>query len=302
MNHRLKRLQGYIQELFWSLRRLRYHKNLVDVDYSDISIIVVGRNDNYGGEFSLRLKTTLDWNLRQLPGAELIYVEWNKIPERESDCDWIEKRYPGAKCFIVPQSIHETICQNPKMPVMEYFAKNLALRKASRQWLMLINADCFIGDDTVKNIRKLGKEYVYGTHYVSFRWDQKDIAAYHLTTKSNHVLTFPAPKDLGPVVGNFILTHKQNWMNSGGYDEKLNNVRAGVDTNGLNQLINKGLIPMVLGHHFHLDHPESIIHGANQTHGRHAFDNIPYTNDPGWGLINYPLKKMSDRVWLLEKI
>jgi hypothetical protein len=79
-------------------------------------------------------------------------------------------------------------------------------------------------------------------------------------------------------------------------------VRAGVDTNGLKQLFYAGLKPMVLGHHFHLDHPESIVHGNNDTHGVNAFNNIPYKNNENWGFNTSPLKQISERIWELEKI
>ena len=92
-----------------------------------ISLVVVGRNDNYGGDFSDRLRSTIDWNYSHLPNPELIYVEWNTIPDRPSDTEWISKRYPNSKCFIVPNEIHQQICTNPKIPMMEYFAKNMGM-------------------------------------------------------------------------------------------------------------------------------------------------------------------------------
>ncbi len=302
MTHRFFRVKHFILEKVWNLKRYFFHRGSESVGPENISIVVVGRNDNYGGDFSLRLKTTLDWNLKQLPGAELIYVEWNRIEDRESDCFWIEKRYPEAKCYIVPNEIHNQITQNKAMPVLEYFAKNLALRKASRDWIIMINADCFIGPNVMKNINRLNKNYVYATHYVSFRWDQEPLSERHTRAVENFVITFSASANLSAVVGNFILTHKQNWLNATGYDEKLTNVRAGVDSNGLNQLLHAGLKPMVLGHHYHLDHPESIIHGTNQSHGSHAFNNIPYKNGSNWGFAEHPLKQLSDRIWQLEKI
>ncbi|WP_317899500.1 hypothetical protein [Aurantibacillus circumpalustris] len=290
-----------LQRLAWKLRWI-FSERKIEVKPSDFSIIVVGRNDNYGGDFSLRLKTTIDWNLKQLPGAELIYVEWNKIEDKESDCKWIEERYTNAKCYSVSNKVHQTITQNPKMPVMEYFAKNIGMRMATKPWLLMINADCLIGNDTKENLKKLSNKYVYGTHYVSFKWDNKSITENHLNNKETHVVVFPAPDHMGSVVGNFILTHKDNWMQASGYDETLTNVRAGVDSNGLNQLYHKGLKPMVLGTHFHLDHPESIVHGANATHGAHQFNNIPYQNADTWGFSDKTFIQLSKRIWQLEKI
>ena len=301
MNYYLTKISFIFQRIIWKLKFLLSEKT-VSVSSNNISIIVVGRNDNYGGDFSLRLKTTIDWNLKQLPDAELIYVEWNKIADKESDCVWIEKRYPNAKCFTVSSSVHKQITDNPKMPVMEYFAKNIGMRKATKDWFLLINADCLLGKDVMSNIGKLSKKYVYGTNYVSFKWDEKPINDGHLTNKRNYVVVFPAPKNISSVVGNLAFTHRDNWMKASGYDETLKNVRAGVDTNGLNQLFYHGIQPMVLGTHYHLDHPESIVHGSNSTHGTHSFNNIPYNNIENWGFNNSVFNKISERTWELEKI
>ncbi len=89
----------------WELKRKFAHKGAAKVN--KFSMVVVGRNDNYGGDFSERLKATIDWNYNRVPNCELIYVEWNSIPDRPSDTDWISKRYPNSKCFIVPNSIHQ---------------------------------------------------------------------------------------------------------------------------------------------------------------------------------------------------
>src|SRR5882672_7207788 len=108
MNYYFTRILHAFQRFKWKIKFMFSEKNC-PVSPGDISIIVVGRNDNYGGDFSLRLKITMDWNLKQLPGAELIYVEWNRIREKERDCEWIEKRYPAARCYSISNEVHQTI-------------------------------------------------------------------------------------------------------------------------------------------------------------------------------------------------
>jgi len=288
------------QKLKWRWRLL-FVTETETVKPEDISIVVVGRNDNYGGDFSLRLKTTFDWNLSKLPGAELIYVEWNRIEGKASDCEWITSRYEAARCYSVSNTVHTSITENPKMPVMEYFAKNLGMRKASRKWLLMINADCLLGDQTIQHMKQLSRKHVYGTNYVSFKWDGQPITNQHLNRKL-HVVRFAAPDNIGAVVGNLILTHRDNWLKATGYDERLKNVRAGVDSNGLNQLLHLGLKQAVIGTHYHLDHPESIVHGTNATHGLHKFDNIPYQNPDNWGFNDKQFVQTSERLWQLNEI
>lgn len=300
LSWRFQLLRQHFQKFKWSLRQFLDFSPKAEIDA--ISIIVVGRNDNYGGDFSFRLKTVLDWNLTHLPNAELIYIEWNQIKERPSDCDWISKRYLNSYCYIVSNEIHKKITDNPKMPMMEYFAKNIGIRKSQSNWVLMINADVFIGSDTLKNLHRLNVDTVYGTHYISIKWDGEPLNESHQKDKKIRVAQFTAPYNLSATVGNFIFTHKKNWLKATGYDERLYNVRAGVDSNGLLQLLYSGLKTQVLGSHFHLDHPESIIHGTNDSHGNHLFDNIPYQNPDDWGMANYPLKKISERIWELQVI
>jgi hypothetical protein len=300
--------------LEWRIRILKHTaiklqwriKNLIDFSkkekVSSLSIVVVGRNDNYGGDFSLRLKTTMDWNLSLFPNAELIYIEWNPLEDKDSDCAWISARYPNAKCYIVSNEIHKKLITKKNFPILEYFAKNLGIRKASGDWIILVNADVLIGADI--SFEALNKELVYGTHYNNIKWDNQPIKKEYLENKNNILSSFPANSVLESVVGNFILTHKENWLKATGYDESLSDVRNGVDSNGLNQLLHSSLKTMALGNHYHLDHPESLINGANPTHGDQnridyilAGKNIPYKNNDSWGMNNYIFEEIYPRIW-----
>ena len=297
---RFRVLKHGINKYIWKLKRI--------FDFSpkekmkSLSIVVVGRNDNYGGDFSLRLKTTIDWNLSRFPGAELIYIEWNPLENKDSDTLWMAERYPTAKIFVVPNSVHQQFNPKSNFPILEYLAKNLGIRKASGEWIALINADVLLGPDIAFD--QLSKSNVYGTHYTNMKWDNTPIKMEDLTNKNNILTNAAAPFNMGGVVGNLILTHRDNWMKMTGYDENLLDARNGVDNNGLAQLVNMGLKPMILGHHYHLDHPESLINGANSTHGTServaqilkGF-NIPYKNNNSWGMNDYQFEKMSANVW-----
>jgi hypothetical protein len=267
-----------------------------------ISIVVVGRNDNYGGDFSLRLKTTIDWNLSRFPGAELIYIEWNPLSDKPSDTIWMSERYPNAKLYIIPNEIHQKFAGAVKFPILEYFAKNIGIRKASGDYIALINADILMGTDI--QFDQLSKSNVYGSHFTNIKWKGENITEDFLNNKNIVLASAAAPFNLESVVGNFILTHRDNWMKMTGYDERLVDVRNGVDSNGLKMLLHLGLKPIALGHHYHLDHPESLINGANPTHGSnerikqlHDGINIPYSNSNSWGMNDFIFEQINTNVW-----
>lgn len=284
----------------WKLKRLFDFSPKEKVN--SLSLVVVGRNDNYGGDFSLRLKTTIDWNLSRFPGAELIYIEWNPLENKASDTIWMAERYTNAKFFIVPNKVHLQFNPKTSFPILEYLAKNLGMRKASGEWIMLINADVLLGPDVTFD--QLSKNNVYGTHYTNIKWNNQPVTTEYLQDEKNILASAAAPFTLESVVGNFILTHKENWMKMTGYDENLLDARNSVDNNGLQQLKHMGLKPMALGHHYHLDHPESLINGANPTHGsneritqiRQGF-NIPYKNNDFWGMNTYEFEMTGPKIW-----
>ena len=299
-NWRWRVLKHNAIKLQWSLKKKLGFSDKEGIN--SLSIVVVGRNDNYGGDFSLRLKTTFDWNLSLFPNAELIYVEWNPIKENESDCHWITEAYPNAKCFIVPNEIHKTLITTKNFPILEYFAKNVGIRKASGDWIILVNADVLIGPDFIQD--KVNSDTVYGTHYNNIQWNNKPIRKEYLEDKKNILRFFPANSKLESVVGNLIMTHKKNWLKMTGYDETLSDVRNGVDTNGLKQLLHQSLRTMAIGNHYHLDHPESVSNGANSTHGDQSRineitsgSNIPYKNPDNWGLNDYSFEEIGARIW-----
>lgn len=304
MHWRVRQIDRNLKRLKWVLKYKFGHKATEEVDR--FSMIVVGRNDNYGGDFTDRLKATMDWNYKHLPNCELIYIEWNAIEDRATDTDWIAERYPNSKCFIVPQSIHDKIAASKKMPMMEYYAKNLGIREASNDWLVMINADVFLGPEVFPKMRTLSKEYVYGTHYKNIVWHGEPITQELIDDKAR-VKNIFCTNRLEAVVGNFVLTHRDNWLKATGYDETLNDIRLGVDRNGLMQLFHDGLKPMVIGMHYHLDHNESAINSRdNATHGN-AYRienslNIPYNNPDDWGFVKYPKKQVGNNIWQLQEI
>lgn len=305
MHWRVRQMDRNVKRLKWELKRRFAHSATETVD--KFSMVVVGRNDNYGGDFTERLKATIDWNYKHIPGCELIYIEWNSIEDRPSDTGWISERYPNSKCFIVPNAIHQDYCASPKIPVMEYFAKNLGIREASNEWILCVNADVFLGHNTFKNMRQLNKGYMYGSHYNNILWDGAEILDKYITDKKYTLNVFAASKLMRAVVGNFVLTHRNNWELSKGYDEQQKSTRLGMDQNGAMMLYHKGVKPMVIGDHYHLDHNESAIKGGvNATHGEQSIikslANIPYDNGPDWGLAKYPKVEIADRIWQLQKI
>lgn len=285
--------------------RLRWHlANLADFHHpverdSTITLVVVGRNDNYGGDFRGRLRTTLEWNLRH-PFSEAIYVEWNPLPDRPSDAPWLVERHPQLKVYVVSAERHKRCCTNPNMPLMEYFAKNVGIRRATSDFICLVNADVLIGPDVFPRLARLSKDRYYGTHNINIRWHGRSIDAPDL--KTHALWEFSAKPFLFSVVGDFILAHRDLWHRARGYDESLTDKRNYCDNHGAAQLYSMGARPRIIGLHYHLDHPESC-RNATFAHQGKEFDpwtGIPYANNEDWGQADAVERQIGERTWRLE--
>jgi len=118
-----------------------------------ISVVIVGRNDNYGGDFETRLFATAHHNFREFERrgieAELIFVEWNPLSDRALLSQDVAAAFPQARCFVVDGSVHRLISQNRYIKVFEYHAKNVGAKRARGDWLLLTNPDNFFGKDVL---------------------------------------------------------------------------------------------------------------------------------------------------------
>ncbi len=116
-----------------------------------ISIIIVGRNDNYGGDFEDRLFATVSYNIAELRrrniSFELVFVEWNPIADRPLLSSKIVERFEEARCVVVDEMVHGFISQNKHIKVFEYHAKNVGVRYALGDWLLITNPDNYFGKD-----------------------------------------------------------------------------------------------------------------------------------------------------------
>jgi hypothetical protein len=144
-----------------------------------LSIVVAARNDDYGGDFLQRLHLFAR-NLvsigRRFPQLfELIVVEWNPPPRRptlETVLDW--RAIPRVRIITVPPEVHRTL-QNPlNMPMFEFHAKNVGIRRAHGKFVLTTNADV-VFDPSVFNFlarKNLSQRLFYRLDRYDVRFDR----------------------------------------------------------------------------------------------------------------------------------
>lgn len=300
LNWRFNRMRDKASRAKWYWVNLTDRKSPVDKD-PRVALVVVGRNDNYGGDFRGRLDAMLEWNL-QFPFAEAIYIEWNPIPDQPSDAPWLVEKFKNLRVYIVSPERHKKCCTNLRMPMMEYFAKNVGIRRAVSPWIGVINADVLLGLDMLKSLKTLRTNYVYGSHSVNIRWNEGSIRPDDLLSKATQIGEFSADRQLFSVSGNFTLASRASWNRARGYDESLTGGRVCCDAHGLAQLYHYGDKAQVLGTHYHLDHPESCRNAVLEHQGQYfdPWTNVPYNNNEQWGQADAQERLIGERTYYLD--
>lgn len=270
-----------------------------DREKAGVAAVMVGRNDDYMPDFVERLTAVTDWNTSHLIG-EVIFVEWNPPPDRELISIGLAKKFPRFKGYVVPNVIHQTVCENPRLPVMEYHAKNVGIRRAQSEWIIATNADVAIAPDTITALRNNlgGSHGAWTAQRIDIHWADWRKSRIGLRDCAQYKRIIPYSQH---GTGDFLMASRELWHRVRGYDENLLKHRIGCDVRGAAQMMAHGVKIDKIGNILHLAHPTSCTEGVKPHHGEYApLDNLPYQNSADWGLGNCREIQISERVWRLE--
>lgn len=129
----------------------------------NLSIIVVTRNDDYGQyqneRFRLFLRSLIDG--QRYLNIELVIVEWNPPDNRpslsEQYKDLLEKI--DTSIIKVPMTIHSQFSNPLNLPLFEYVGKNVGVRHAKYNWILITNPDIYFPINIWKSIINVDKYY-----------------------------------------------------------------------------------------------------------------------------------------------
>jgi hypothetical protein len=144
-----------------------------------LSFVVAARNDDYGGNFLYRMQVFVNtlvalWNKYNLD-AELVVVEWNPPEDRPrlgQAIVWPKLRMPGIVQIVeVPERVHNRLPNSDRMPIFEYIAKNVGIRRATGHYVLVTNPDIVFTD-------RIMQHFAAGTFREDsfYRVDRYDVA------------------------------------------------------------------------------------------------------------------------------
>ena len=116
-----------------------------------LSIVLTGRNDEYGGDFQTRFLRALAFNTRELAARgipyEVVFVEWAPDPQRPLLVDLVVDtigalRDSGTfRGIVVDRAYHDALSLNPRLEYLEFLAKNVGIRRAAGEYVLTTNCD-----------------------------------------------------------------------------------------------------------------------------------------------------------------
>lgn len=126
----------------------------------ELSVVLGGRDDNYGENFIERLKQAVEYNLKILDKSgidyEMIVVDFNPVNEQYLYVNPLMEdalKHPRVKNLIVDQSVLVAEDLTPST-YYEYFAKNAGCRISTGEMIFITNSDIMMTDELINEIKK----------------------------------------------------------------------------------------------------------------------------------------------------
>ncbi len=142
-----------------------------------LSVIVVSRNDNHGGDLSRRTQVFINGlaalcRCYRLP-TELVMVEWNPPADRPSLAE--ELAWPNSDGYCryrlieVPPEVHVRFQVSDSLPLFQMIGKNVGIRRAKGKFVLAANIDLLFSDKLMQFLAK--RQLQPGYHYRVDRYD-----------------------------------------------------------------------------------------------------------------------------------
>lgn len=282
-----------------------------------LSVVLVGRNDDFGGDFNGRMFAAAEFNHRSLENAgiahEYILVEWNPTPGRPYLATLVRDALPWwHRRYVVDPAWHGQLSVNPKVVFMEFFAKNVGIRRARGRFVLTTNTDIWLSRGVLRALPGLREKVLYRAMRVDLKREVGYDGMTHETLEhpesvlGTNVL---APEYYSNASGDFLLLDGQTYRELGGFNEVYRLSKIHKDSNFCVRAVRQRVPVEVIGEVFHLDHESSWnnmmrLPGTNlaESHvGPPDWDwESEYENPADWGLAGAVEVTMPDGSVYLE--
>jgi hypothetical protein len=269
--------------------------------FRGLTQIFAGRNDGYGVQPVEKLMAVVEWNRRWLR-CRTILVEWNPPSNAPLLSEMLTRRFPDVIGYVVSSELHSKVVGSNNWPFLEYLAKNVGIRRAKTDWIMVANTDVILGPDCLLKIGDLRETDILRTRRVDIPWAGSRPSFLSILDSRKYLRFRVIGEPSCSAPGDLTIASRELWHQTRGFDESLADKRVLCDVRGMYQLVAHGGKVVWIGTHFHFDHPESTSQAVTSNHGElfGPADGIPYQNSESWGLANAFERPLGERIWLLK--
>jgi hypothetical protein len=274
-----------------------------------LSVVVVGRNDDFGVDFNGRMMAAAKFNHDNLEAGgvshEYVFVEWNPIEGKPYLAELIGQALPWwHRRYVVDRTWHARLSVNPRLGFMEFFAKNVGVRRASGRFVLTTNTDIWLSREVLRALSGLRERVLYR----AIRADLNREIGYDGMTFSilEHPESFLRSNVLtrdyyANAAGDFLLLDQKTYRELGGFNETFRESKIHKDANFCVHAQRRGLPVEVLGLIYHLDHESSwnnVMHLYGPAHRGSPFGRSDwawdedYENAVSWGLAEAPEERL----------
>ena len=286
-----------------------------------VSLVLTGRNDGYGGDFTARFFRTLQFNHAQLTARgvphEVVFVEWAPPADAPLLVERILDAIPDldprvCSWYVVDARYQDALSLNPRLQYLEFLAKNVGVRRARGRFVLTSNCDVYLGRRVLDSLEQSrlqpGVLYRAPRHDIKLAVDQSHLDWAVLEDPRNldgpaHVLRSPY---MGSATGDFVLLDRESFHEIRGFNEIYRAARIGIDRNVLVKALSSGItIEDIGGPVYHVNHVGSYRVSPAAYAGREGeapwgdrrwhSGGVSYTNPPTWGLAQAPERRLDER-------
>jgi hypothetical protein len=299
-------------------------RSLSDAPRPLLSIVLTGRNDNFGGDFNERFLRALIFNHENLVAAgvphEFVLVEWAPIPGKELLARVVEEACHGLLAagqlvsYVVDERYHDAFSLNPRLKFQEFIAKNVGVRRCRGEFVLTTNTDIYLGRAVVAHLER--RDLQPNTLYRTVRLDLHD----HLVSTPIDwtVLEDPANVEVVNEIrppyysngsGDFLLLDRQSYHRLRGFNEVYRVAKIHIDSNFCVKAHASGVTIVDIGSPVYHLGAGTLLAQRSRHHERPDLapwgdirwrSTVLYENREDWGLAAAPSRPVSHGIHYLD--
>jgi len=288
-----------------------------------VTIVVTGRNDDFGGDFNGRFFRALRFNHERLTEAgvphQLAFVEWRPIAGRPLLATLLADEFASLGpeelvCYVVDPSYHDALSLNPRLQFQEFIAKNVAIRRAAGAFVLSTNTDIYLSRGVVAILARRAIDP--GVLYRATRHDLKACMDTTFTEwdvledeRNCEIVNTMQPPYYTNGSGDFQLLDRATFHQLRGFNEVYRMAKIHIDSNFCVKAHASGVPMADIG--FPVYHVGRGTLNAQMGSYREKPIEAPwgdirwnrrvvYINPPDWGLARAPERRLDARTTYLE--